>query len=150
MSKLTRTELAYAAGLLDGEGCVIIKAQRCRGAKHRSHALYVQVIMTELEPLEWFQERFGGSIYKRPKAKASHRQGWAWNVTTAKALPLLRAIQPFTIVKRKQVEVALRFEVLRSAPGTPLTEELYAQREALRLEISALNYSKPYKGKRAA
>lgn len=150
MSDQTPIELAYAAGLLDGEGCILIKAHRSHPERPRTHALYVQIIMTELEPLEWMQERFGGSIYKRPKQQASHRQGWQWTVSTTKALPLLRAIQPYARVKRRQIEAALRFDALRTAPFTPVDPALWAQREALRLEISALNYTKPYKGKRAA
>lgn len=67
MPVLSKTERAYLAGILDGEGCLSLGG--------RLNARYitptVQVTNTRYELLLWLHSRFGGSIYQtkeqRPK-----------------------------------------------------------------------------------
>ncbi len=45
--------IAYAAGLFDGEGCVVYKQYRVKKGCMKWH-INLEIAMTEIEPLHWF------------------------------------------------------------------------------------------------
>ena len=61
---LSEAEKAYAAGLFDGEGCIIIEKPR-RG---KGHTLMVQLGMREPAAVAWLQERWPASLRLTPIA----------------------------------------------------------------------------------
>lgn len=117
------TELAYAAGLFDGEGC--ITARRNNGSDYYQ----VAVSLSQRDPtvLLWLEEHIGG------KAKVATRSEWTLHGHDA-IYPFLAAVEPFMIVKADQAVTALRLmELSRPVRGTE-ADRLAARLSTLKRE----------------
>jgi hypothetical protein len=90
-------ELAYAAGLFDGEGSISLVRQK----NNRSHSPQVAVASTDLEVLHWLQDRYGGSIVTKQPRKSSHSVSYDWRLTDRRALAFLELIRPYLVIERK-------------------------------------------------
>ena len=66
-------EIAWAAGIFEGEGSINI-------VPNRPSCASLQVSMTDLDILERLQDIFGGNIYTKVKQKSQHKQGWTWQI----------------------------------------------------------------------
>ena len=137
--------LAYAAGICDGEGYIgIRKGKPTPLRKNFSYDLTIAIAMTDKKIIEWLYDNFGGgscfSKLRDPRHKTVHR--WAlWN---NEAEIFLRNIQPFVIVKAKQIEVGLLLcksikegGKLEHKKGVPL--EMIQLRENLYIQMRQLN-----------
>jgi hypothetical protein len=105
--------LAWAAGFFDGEGCVLVEMSKEKACKHGYRtSLHTTVTQTSVPCLQLFLERFGGSIVTTENKTPSGRR-WAvqyrWSVRNEKALLFLQAIEPFVVVKKEQVQAALKY-----------------------------------------
>ena len=105
--------LAWAAGFFDGEGCVLVELSKERNCKHGFRtALHATVTQTSLPCLELFLERFGGIIVANENKTPNGRR-WAvqyrWSVKNDDAIQFLKAIQPYCIVKKSQVDIAIKY-----------------------------------------
>ena len=110
--------LAYTAGLFDGEGFVRIDSHHKNISTGRTPAntrfcLHVGVAMTYMPAIKLLHERFGGhyrgddSFQKR---YSKNRVIYRWNATSVKAYDFLVAIQPYSVVKREQIDIAIKFQ----------------------------------------
>lgn len=127
------TLLPYLAGFFDGEGHVGVYL-----TAHKHYLLTITVTNTNKEALELFKGRFDGVFWVR-KATASWRTTWGWKVQARKAEVALRAMQPWIIVKREEVDVALEFADVcmgwsRRGPK-PWTAEERALRESYKQRL---------------
>jgi len=133
---LQHTTNAYAAGLFDGEGTLHISAYKPRRDVPRPfHRLYVAIGNTNVEVLEWVRSHYGGKVYTFEQSRPGFKPISRWQGTSAVAIAFLRAIEPYVIVKRDRVALALRFaETIRAPNGQrgSLTDEEYALREEIR------------------
>jgi len=122
MVKMTETKdceeiakLSYLAGIVDGEGSIIInkdKARRGRTSKQNrgeSHALLISMGNTNSEVVRWIEERFGGGTY-RQRRNRPRRDVYFWRVWGIEAYKLLKKIRPFLVIKRKQAELGITFQ----------------------------------------
>lgn len=66
--------IEWAAGLIDGEGCLHIKK------RNQSYAPRVEVAMTDEGILLDLQKLWGGRIHKR-KPQQKRKQAWQWYLT---------------------------------------------------------------------
>lgn len=65
------TDLAYAAGYTDGDGCFHVgKIHSENRIRYRS---FFVINTTELENVQWFQAKFGGTISTKPRRKSNHK-----------------------------------------------------------------------------
>jgi len=133
------TELAYVAGLFDGEGCVVI-GKRVQARKRRppyvQHILMVSVANTNRPALDRLREMFGGCIITEKMKYAHHTQGYTWSITSLRAARFLRRIRRYVRIKADQVNLALRFQA--TLDWTFTTPEKFAQREEMKLHLAAL------------
>jgi len=81
--------LAYFAGIIDGEGSIMLGKKR-KVQRFRWPA--VSVTSTTHCLVELCQRRFGGSISRQTKAKPHHKQGWVWQVYNDSALECLKKV----------------------------------------------------------
>jgi len=93
---LTKTESAYIAGIIDGEG--YIKCSLIYGK--------VDVSNTSIELLEWLKSKLGGSICKKSIPKPTQHQAYTWQLSKIRAKGLLKLVSPYLIVKK---ETAIKF-----------------------------------------
>jgi hypothetical protein len=140
--------LAWAAGFFDGEGCVLVEISKEKRCLHGFRtALHVNVTQTSLPCLELFLNKFGGVIVTS-KAKTPNGNRWAvqhrWGVKNKNAVPFLKAIYPYAVVKKTQVAAALKYPVV-AANGknygnskNPIPNEVQDMRVAICHELRSL------------
>ncbi len=72
-------QIAWAAGVFEGEGCIYI-------LKCRPHCANLQVSMTDLDILQRLQQLFGGNIYEKKKQQPHHKPLWTWQLARKKEI----------------------------------------------------------------
>ncbi len=102
-------EIAYLAGIFDGEGCISIVWRD--NPLNTSVALRCEVGMTDLHPLSLFQRIFGGSI-KRRVPTGNYKLLYHWQINYRRAETLLHALEPYLTVKKEKANLALSLLVL--------------------------------------
>jgi hypothetical protein len=105
-------DLAWAAGLFEGEGCISVR----RSSKYV--VLRCAVAMTDEEAVRFFHERWNGSVHYRDY-KASQKPAWAWEVNARLAASFLTDLLPFfrTQRVRRKAELALEFQAQKLRGG---------------------------------
>ena len=106
---MKKTDLAYTAGLMDGEGCIAIYKRPSKTSKDKIRfSLTVTIgISNEWIP-QWLKLAYGGSI--RPQRLPSRRVFWSWVIEAQQALGFLKLITPYLHLKRPQAELAIKFQ----------------------------------------
>lgn len=116
---MKRLPTKYLAGLIDGEGCINIVADR-RTLRPR---LFVVLSEPGAFILEYIQNTYGGSIYKRESNNPQWADVYSWQLTGwSKVCYVLRQIKNFLHIKRNQAELVLKLENL--VRGKNLTEDV--------------------------
>jgi len=105
-------ELAWFAGLVDGEGSINISTQKDKHHKFsKSHyALNLEISLTHLPTLEKIKTMWGMGSLTEHKDKRKHRPYWLWMVRANQALAILEVIYPYLITKRASAEIAIAFQ----------------------------------------
>lgn len=110
---LTVAEIAWAAGLFEGEGNVsIAKPRPHRATSRHLGQLRVSVTSTDLQVVAFFRERWGGRVRAVSDTDARHRQAYSWDVFTGDAVAFLEAMLPYfqrDVVKQRAV-LAIAFQ----------------------------------------
>ena len=130
---MKQTDLAYTAGIIDGEGCISI--YRMKVFSHL--ALRVSVSSTDEWLCQFLKFSFGGHIYG-PRRRGHNKPCWEWRITSAGAGEFLRLILPYLRLKRPQAELAIKFQGAKGRSRKGLTEEERALEEAQKILLSSL------------
>ncbi len=151
--------LAYIAGLVDGEGTISIRrmARRklVRGRLVEEYGPVLSVAQKDRMILDWLRETFlCGGITRVSTAhgmlSADGSTASYWHVQYRQAVEIVRAIQPYLRIKRRQADLVLSLDALkaeylrtRRAPGVHGTKatppELLEQYRDLCEQIQRLN-----------
>lgn len=101
---MKETDLAYLAGLLDGEGHFGLRKSQT------GFAVIIQVQMTDEAVLTWARNTFGGNLELNREATEKHERVIRWTVGgKEKVKPLLLALLPYLKVKKANAEVLYSF-----------------------------------------
>lgn len=124
---MTEAEIAYAAGIWEGEGSTAIYI----GSGPTRNGIVYAVSVNQKNPalLHWLAERFKGGVYQNYKQS---RQCGEWRVTGNGGYAFLKAIQPYIIGRKEEVAVMLEAWLSRSDRGKLL--ELAARRKIVRAQ----------------
>ena len=122
-------ELAYAAGLFDGEGSISLVRQH----NNRSHSPQVSVASNDFEVLVWFQKRFGGSIVTKQPRKPTHSVSYDWRLTDRRALAFLQLIRPYLVIERKirRIDLLLNNYIACTPRNGRYTKEMAERKQTL-------------------
>lgn len=103
-------DLAYAAGLIDGEGYIgITRLNEVRRTRRTIHYQpQIKVAMTERAGVAVLHELFGGYFYLQRRDRP-RKDVWDWSVKGQQVKQVLLPLLPFLRVKRSQAEVVLSF-----------------------------------------
>jgi hypothetical protein len=139
---------AYAAGLIDGEGCL----QIVRATKGLAYGIRMDMGMTKALPLlQSLRAVYGGTV--RPHRAKTDR--WAaamcWTVNGVECAEMLRHVGPFLRLKAEQAGHCLALEELRLSLPTPgakgmrrlWTEDASKKAGRLAEAVSRLNQKGP-------
>lgn len=90
-------EIAWLAGLLDGEGSFLLNRSIVGGKVY----LYPKIVvgMTDLDVIERVADLFGTSVYEPPKVKDRKRL-WRATIQGAGAVSLMRLLRPWMSERR--------------------------------------------------
>ncbi len=147
---MEEVKLAYIAGILDGEGSIMIQRQasksfmeqrRKRGCFHPHYAPGIRIGMLEEEPLNFIVETTAiGQVYEE-KPYHHKRPMFRWMIRSKQEIQdFLLLVIPYLLVKNKQAELCLKFmKEWVSHNGIRLTPEVIAQRENAWLQMRKLN-----------
>jgi len=103
--------LAYAAGLFDGEGSIFIgKVKTSRNKSGLLFRLHIEMCNTNEPAVRWMQLYFGGSVYERYADSDARRTLWSWQLRGKKALEFLKIISLYLRIKKLQAELAIEFQ----------------------------------------
>lgn len=136
--KLSKLAWAYAAGIIDGEGCIFISKQRQCGRSKTYYSLRIAVSMTDAVVPRWLRRNFGGLVHNKG-VRQGKRAGYTWELATKDCAPFLRGVIPLLKIKAKQAHWALRFRETVGPRGThKRSSRTVARQERLYQKLRAL------------
>lgn len=129
------TDAAWAAGFLDGEGCVSVVRCTHKGVAREQVQVLVDAAQVKPEPLRKLAVLFGGTVRFNPR-----QQGiYTWRVYGRKAGVVLTAVLPYLVGKRRQAELCLELLSLQGGPGQRRSDAVYARALGIAEELRGLN-----------
>ena len=136
---MKKTDLAYAAGIFDGEGCIGIEKVNRPHRKNPEYKLRVIVVSTDRWLCEWLRFAFGGTVQERKSHPTHTKDQWSWVAYCSTAAEFLRSVLPYMNLKRPQAELAIKFQSHKKQKRTKgLTEEELALEEAQKVLMHSL------------
>jgi hypothetical protein len=109
---MTNEEKAYIAGIIDGEGSIMLQ-------KFHSNQLpspCVSIASTTLELLEWISLKINsGSITKKKNYNSEkHKDSYTLVVRYNNAIELLNEVEPYLVIQAKKLRAKLILEKYKS------------------------------------
>lgn len=140
--------LAYAAGIMDGEGYIgitVLEASKSRPSRSPTFQLVVNVGMADFGSVAFLHEQFGGNIHSYAPGKYGTKRGvHHWRLTGLRARRFCSLVAPYLRVKQAQAALAIRYyddpqlhHGMRG-PKRLSTDEVSRRREYVR-EVQQLN-----------
>lgn len=140
----TTEQIAYLAGIVDGEGCFYIG--RVKQGKYGSgwqwHVL-LKITSCDEVLILWLEQIFGGSKesrYRWTSKQKFNRPVYNWQATGEMLDYILQAIEPYLIIKKPHCDVMKRYRVTCKNIGSKrLPDHINDQRFILMKELRNLN-----------
>lgn len=107
--------IAWAAGFIDGEGCLHITKQKYKsprtGEVKTTHTFKIHIAQVNLEVLERIKNVLGvhANIHKIKRNIRSNRQAYTLNYTGKHAYKAMNMVMPFLVRKRPEAEAVNLF-----------------------------------------
>jgi hypothetical protein len=114
----TDVELAYCAGLIDGEGCIRIKRSQpyrhLTGRVNPGYSVAIHLRMVDEPAIAFLHATLGGWYYAEKAHSTKGRPLFCWQATDQVAESVLRAVRPYLRIKAQQADLALEFRALQA------------------------------------
>lgn len=110
----TQTDYAWAAGIIDGEGCIFLsrhKPNEKNGVKVPFYTLSIKVTMGHEPTILKLREMFGSGS-KHKVEQVGWNPAYTWIVSAKISRDVLQKIQPYIFTKKDELAVALEFLAL--------------------------------------
>lgn len=145
----TQTEIAWLAGIFDGEGSVSMQRKLVHSIG--SWDIRCRIGMCHLPTIQRIIEITGMKCHYTYQPKGNRRPLTTWHACGTRAEIFLMAVVPFLVTKREQALIALAaFELRRNAPrvrnknhvrsAKAITEHTHRELEGLQGRLRSLNY----------
>jgi hypothetical protein len=109
------TELAYMAGIIDGEGCFYIgniPKKSYDGYVTKHYRGLLKIDNTDKKLIEWLNTVFSGTnsaATRWTSSKKYTRTIYSWIVTGDRLLDLCEQVLPYLVIKKRHCEVMIKF-----------------------------------------
>jgi hypothetical protein len=116
----TIAQIAYLAGILDGEGTISICDKRIMKRKskgiRKTNKVYrarvnfstnVTVCNTDPVIIDWLVANFGGSVSYSKRQKTNWKQKITWIMPTAQISIILEKVLPYLVLKKEQAKLMI-------------------------------------------
>lgn len=137
MAEPEPTDWAYAAGFVDGEGCIAVVRSFVPKADRFYYGVHAVVANRERPVLDWLHEIWGGWVVDAGRPQGRARPSFTWRCPTGlSAKPFLNGIRPWLRIKGQQCDNALAMiDLLQKGRRTlgpyPLPQTLLDEQEKL-------------------
>ena len=109
---MNQNDIAYMAGLFDGEGHVeykkrLVKQKKGKNRAYKTWSIRCEMSMTDREVMEWFHETLGFGTLNKREAKLSwtgKKPQWRWRCSYRDALEFAKLLWPYAQVKLHKIE----------------------------------------------
>ena len=153
-------ELAYIAGLTDGEAHVGIQRDASPKRKTPAYVLRFEIGMTDREPLDFINSLLPNAKLVKVNTKGRRLAYYRLRLVHQEALTLLKEILPYLQAKKKQVELCIKLDELRQsyspsrihigkAKFQPMPPEFTQQAEQIYWQMRSLHLNKKPRNKQA-
>jgi hypothetical protein len=146
----TVAELAYLAGIIDGEGSIYIGNF---SSNPKTNVPYyqtkIEVTNTDQGLIDWLCATFGGSkraYTPKQTPKTSRKPVFNWNTSGDRCRDICELIMPYLIIKKRQAEIMIKIRatfiptVEKGRQGiAPLSQEVLVIRQQLMEEMRSLH-----------
>jgi len=108
-------DLAWAAGIIDGEGSILLTKLH----KNENRNAAISVDNTDITIINTLTKLFGGSIITKKKYKKHHLQCYTWKLSYNKAFNLMQLLLPYMRhnKKCKRIKVLIHYKKLIKRNG---------------------------------
>lgn len=109
------TDLAYMAGIIDGEGCffmAIVKKRAGDGYVNAHYRGLLQISNTAECIMDWLRSTFSGTasaICRSTSSRKFEREVFDWIATGDRLLDICEQILPYLIIKKSHCENMIKF-----------------------------------------
>ena len=139
-------DICWAAGIIDGEGCITIHKRNPKAEKKATRSPYyrldIKVKMVHKPAVERLKSIFGiGTILCEKPGKNSKRVAWKWLVYGKDCIEVLKHTIPHLTVKQKDATIALEFLPIniKTAFGHQrISPEVLARRDEMYKKMQAV------------
>ena len=137
--KYTEADLAYIAGIIDGEGYIGLNKTFTADGRP-GYNLCLVIANTDARLAHWLVGHIGGRIIIDEKKRSSvWKPCYCWNLCGMEASNLLRFVQPFSVIKSEQIDLALQFATLGFYNHGGVPTNVMEQRDVLTDAMHILN-----------
>ena len=103
----------YAAGIFDGEGCVLINKRVLKASNEiPQYNLKISITATYLPMLEAMQQTYGGSV--QAVNNKVNKPLYSWALSTNGSIAFLTRVYPYLMEKKAQAWLALEYHAQRT------------------------------------
>lgn len=137
----SQSKFAYAAGIVDGEGCLSVHKgwysenmmRKAAKFRHKHYTVLITVRNTDTRLMDWLVANVGGKIYRqRFKEKPHWKTSYRWQLFGQKAQEnFLLAILPYLVIKRAQALILLEFIRMNGEENVLKRESMWQQTRLL-------------------
>ena len=141
LNKLSETEKAYLAGLIDADGSVGIYRTKSDSKAYKfKYGVRVLIVNCDFEIISWIKEKTGiGCAHKTGiRYKINWRQCHRWQVTTNQARMFLMEIMPYLRIKKQRAELSVSIPH-QGHLGKQRSKKDYDRQEYLFYKLKELN-----------
>ena len=127
-----KVKFGYLAGIIDGEGCLIIS--RTNRGSYMNYYGRIHVKNTDTKLMKWLVDNFGGTVNAiTPSDAIKHAVAYSWysSGNAHDKEVLLLALMPYLVVKREQAKILIEFFRMSGEVNPQKREELYQKIHAL-------------------
>lgn len=126
---MTETEKAYIAGIIDGEGSIMLT----RFHKNQYPSPCISIASTDLELLEWVKLKIGnGKITsKKNYNKIRHKDSFTYTLGYDVAIDLLKEIEPYLVIEKKKSRAKY---IIKNYKSVTIRNGRYNEEQKLRKE----------------
>lgn len=133
-------DAAYVAGILDGEGCLSIGANKRK--RIYDARVYLGMTAKALALLQSIHRQFGGTLRRSRMATKKWAEAWMWCLCGQETIPFLENVEPSLQLKRTQAVCLLELEIMKAGKRM-WTEDMRTRAAELREAVMTHNRRGP-------
>jgi len=116
--KLSDCEKGYVAGMLDGEGSIVI-TKRKNERQHRNPEIYIQIVNTNQDVIFWLKQKLLGGRFQTTRQNSAKGYLPLYKWVLCGFIPcycLLQVLSPLLIIKKMKTQEILTYVIEPFSP----------------------------------